>query len=57
MPFNHYQEEQDYEDGVAYTQSLIGKKEFYDAAPVRGEDGWSEELEDERQSVLDRIGL
>jgi len=51
MFYDYEREERDYEDGVAYTQWLIAKKDFLDAAPVRGEDGWTEELEAERQSV------
>ena len=49
------QEDRDYEDGVAYTQWLIGQNEFLDAAPVRGEDGWTEELEAKRQSVKELL--
>tara|TARA_R110002012_G_scaffold81398_4_gene205940 strand:- start:65 stop:232 length:168 start_codon:yes stop_codon:yes gene_type:complete len=51
MFYDHEQEERDYEDGVAATQWLIEHMAFLDAAPVRGEGGWTEELEAERQSV------
>lgn len=45
------QEERDYQDGVEYTRWLIGKAAGLDAAPVRGEEGWTQELEDERQAI------
>jgi hypothetical protein len=54
--FVQEQEERDYQDGVAYTQWLIGRKEALDAAPVQGEDGWSEELEAERQAIYAQLG-
>ena len=57
MFYDQRQEEIDYEEGVRYTQWLIGKKEAIDAAPVYGEDGWTEELEAERQSIYRQLGL
>ena len=45
------QEERDYQEGVEYTQWLIGRWEGLQAAPVYGEEGWTQELEDERQRV------
>ena len=45
----HEQEHRDYEDGVAYTKWLRDRLEALDAAPVRGEYGWTEELEAERE--------
>lgn len=56
MTFEQYQEEIDYEEGVRATEWLIGKKEAIDAAPVRGEEGWSEEIEAQRQSIYAQIG-
>jgi hypothetical protein len=47
----HEQEDRDYEEGVAYTQWLIGRAAGLEGAPVRGEDGWSEELEAEREAI------
>ena len=55
MGYGHEQEERDYEDGVAYTQWLLGKIENLDLAPVWGEDGWTEELEAERQELKEKL--
>lgn len=49
------QEDRDYEDGCAYTQWLLDRRESLSAAPVRGEQGWSEELEAERAAIEQRI--
>ena len=49
-------EEREYQDGVEYTRYLIGRKEALDAAPVFGEEGWSEELEAERKALYELLG-
>lgn len=53
--FDPRREEQDYEDGVAYTRWLAGRRAALDAAPVRGEPGWTPELEAERESIERQI--
>ena len=51
----HEQEERDSYDGYAYIQYLRGKLAAFEGAPVAGEEGWTQELEDEKQAIRDQL--
>jgi hypothetical protein len=51
MGYDAYQEHLDHEAGVEFTDWVVARRAALEGAPVRGEEGWCEEIDAARDSI------